>query len=138
TSRVSKPLLDRIDICVEAPAVSYDELTGSGDNESSETIRARVQECHERQRQRFRDEGFTHNSQIPAARIGQFCPLGDKEQRYMEKMYDKLGLTARTYHKVLRVARTIADADGSDEIRLSHLTEAACYRSIGEKFWGGA
>lgn len=137
-SRVSQPLIDRMDICVEAPGVSYEELTGSGANESSADIRMRVKECQEIQLKRYQDEPFCHNSRIPASRISQFCRLGDKEQQYMENMYHKMSLTARTYHKVLRVARTIADMEHEPEIRLRHLNEAICYRSIDEKFWGGA
>ena len=86
---------------------------------------------------RFKDENFSHNSGIPAAKLNQFCKLGEKEQRYMEKMFHKLSLTARTYHKILRVARTIADTQKAENIRVCDLTEAVCYRSIGDKFWGG-
>ena len=135
--RISQPLIDRMDLCVEAPMVTYEELTGNGNNESSKTIRDRVCECQERQIFRFKDEIFSHNSGIPAAKLNQFCKLGEKEQRYMEKMFHKLSLTARTYHKILRVARTIADTQKAENIRVCDLTEAVCYRSIGDKFWGG-
>lgn len=67
----------------------------------------------------------------------EFCPLGDKEQNYMERMYQKMSLTARTYHKILRVARTIADCEESRQIHVRHLSEAVCYRSMDERFWGG-
>ena len=135
--RISQPLIDRMDLCVEAPMVTYEELTGNGNNESSKTIRDRVCECQERQIFRFKDENFSHNSGIPAAKLNQFCRLGEKEQRYMENMFHKLSLTARTYHKILRVARTIADTQKAENIRVCDLTEAVCYRSIGDKFWGG-
>jgi magnesium chelatase family protein len=135
--RISQPLLDRMDICVEAPNVSYEELTQKGQNESSETIRERVLFCHEIQQKRYRGESFCHNSSIPASRLSEYCRLGDKQQRYMEQMYEKMALTARTYHKILRVARTIADTDQADEIRLSDLQEAICYRSLTDRFWGG-
>ena len=135
--RISQPLIDRMDLCVEAPMVTYEELTGNGNNESSKTIRDRVCECQERQIFRFKDENFSHNSGIPATKLNQFCRLGEKEQRYMEKMFHKLSLTARTYHKILRVARTIADTQKAENIRVCDLTEAVCYRSIGDKFWGG-
>lgn len=136
-SHISQPLLDRMDICVEAPKISYEELTAEGENESSEVIRRRVARCHRRQYERYRDEPFLHNCQIPAGRLSRFCPLGEKEEHYMGHMYGKLGLTARSYHKILRVARTIADLDGSERIRMKHLNEAVCYRSVGESFWGG-
>lgn len=134
--RISQPLIDRMDLCVEAPVVTYEELTGNGKNESSKTIRERVCECQERQIFRFRDETFSHNSGIPAAKLKQFCSLGSKEQRYMEDMFHKLSLTARTYHKILRVARTIADLQKAENIRIQDLQEAVCYRSIGDR--GGA
>lgn len=85
--RISQPLIDRMDLCVEAPMVTYEELTGNGNNESSKTIRDRVCECQERQIFRFKDEIFSHNSGIPAAKLNQFCKLGEKEQRYMEKCF---------------------------------------------------
>ena len=136
--RVSQPLLDRIDICVEAPPIRYEELTKKEDaGESSKDIQKRVLSCHQIQCERFKNETFSHNSAIPASRLDEFCPLGEKEQNYMEAIYKKMGLTARTYHKILRVARTIADLEQANEISVSHLNEAICYRNIDEKFWGG-
>lgn len=136
-SRISQPLIDRIDICVEAPQLSYQELTGQGENESSAEIRRRVEECHKKQCIRYQCEPFCHNSQLPSAKLREYCHLGEKEEKYMEHMYSKLCLTARTYHKILRVARTIADLDNSSTIALRHLNEAVCYRTINEKYWGG-
>jgi magnesium chelatase family protein len=127
-----------MDLCVEAPTVSYGELTESRANEDSAAIRERVVRCNELQQQRYRDEPFSHNSRIPASRLDTYCALGEKEQRYMEQMYEKMALTARTYHKILRVARTIADLGGAAQIRLSDLQEAVCYRNLDARFWGGA
>jgi len=136
--RVSQPLLDRMDICVEAPALRYEELTGKDSKgESSKEIQKRVLECHEIQCERFKKESFSHNSAIPASRLEEFCNLGKKEHNYMESIYKKMNLTARTYHKILRVARTIADLEQKKDISLSHLNEAICYRNVDEKFWGG-
>lgn len=135
--KVSQPLIDRIDICVEAPMVTYTELIKKGNNESSASIQKRVAACHQIQRERYQNESFDYNSRIPAARMEEFCSLGSKEQNYMESMYKKMALTARTYHKILRVARTIADCEESKEIRVGHLSEAVCYRSMNERFWGG-
>lgn len=135
---LSQPLVDRMDICVRVEGITYEELTGSGDSESSESIRTRVCACHEIQLKRYRNENFCHNSRIPSALLKEYCKLGNKEQQYMEKMYKKLSLTARTYHKLLRVARTIADLGQSDNIRLKDLNEAVCYRGTDENFWGGA
>lgn len=136
--KVSQPLLDRIDICVEAPTLSYEELTKKETKgESSKEIQSRVLVCHQIQCERFKGEDFSHNSQIPTVRLEEFCWLGEKEARYMENIYKKRSLTARTYHKILRVARTIADLDGAQTIGVSHLTEAVCYRNVEQKFWGG-
>ncbi len=137
--KVSQPLLDRIDICVEAPNLKYDELVGEEKHkgESSKEIQKRVLACHEIQCERYKGETFSHNSHIPAARLEEFCRLGKKEQAFMENIYQKMSLTARTYHKIIRVARTIADLDVEKDIQIPHLNEAICYRNVDEKFWGG-
>lgn len=135
--KVSQPLLDRIDICVEAPALTYQELTGKEKSETSQNIQKRVLACHQIQCERFKGESFSHNSHIPASRLEEFCFLDTKERRYMENIYSKMSLTARTYHKILRVARTIADLEEAHNIHVRHLNEAICYRNVDEKFWGG-
>ena len=135
--KISQPLIDRMDLCVEAPMVSFAELMEKGKNESSAQIQKRVYACHQIQMQRFAQEKFYHNSRIPASRLSEFCPLGKEEKLYMEKMYAKMSLTARTYHKILRIARTIADMREAVTIGITDLQEAVCYRSIDEKFWGG-
>lgn len=137
-NKISQPLVDRIDICVEAAPLSYSELQHQSANESSLEIRKRVEACHKRQHIRYEREGFSYNNQIPASKLKEYCCLGVKEAEYMEIMFEKMGLTGRTYHKILRVARTIADLDEKENIQLMHLREAICYRSISEKFWGGA
>ena len=134
-SKISQPLLDRIDICAEAPTLNFSQITVKGQNESSEEIRKRVVACHEIQRQRYKDYEFKFNSQIPSNLIGKFCSLTEEESEYMERMYEKYSLTARTYHKVLRVARTIADMSGSENISLDHLQEAICYRGLDKRYW---
>lgn len=133
--RVSQPLLDRIDICVEAPAVAFRELKGTGGEESSEVIRERVMAAQEIQRERYRGEQFSCNSQIPSVRIQEFCGLCKAQEDEMERMYRKLNLTARSYHKLLKVARTLADMEQEPQIADRHLQEALCYRSFDKKFW---
>ena len=135
--KVSRPLLDRIDICVEVPQVRFRDLYNTGKSEKSEEIRARVVRTQEIQKMRYRGENFCFNSHIPSSRIFEYCKLDKKQEIYMEQMYDKLNLTARTYHKILRVARTLADMDESEQIKMSHLNEALCYRNIDKKFWEG-
>lgn len=134
--KLSQPLLDRIDLCVEVSAVGYDELIYKDvKNESSEDIRKRVIRMHEIQKERFKNTSIIFNSGIPAKELQRFCPLGEKEMNYMEKMYKKMDLTARTYHKIVRVARTIADMDGAKDISREHLQEAICYRGIDKRYW---
>lgn len=135
--RISRPLLDRIDICVETPRIEYRELAGSGNNESSEQIRARVEAAHRIQESRYKGLRWKFNSDLGTAAIRQFCVLGSGEQRLMERAFEKLNLSARAYHRIMKVARTIADLDGESGIREAHLLEAIGYRSMDQKFWGG-
>ena len=134
-SRISQPLLDRIDLCAEAEHVTYDELTGHVKGESSSQIRARVLAVQEIQRKRFRDETWYFNSQIPVSGMEKYCALGKKEKNYMERIYEKLQLSARAYHKIIKLSRTIADLEGSERITTRHLTEAVCFRSLDKKYW---
>lgn len=133
--RISQPLLDRIDICVEAPRLEFRELTEEGREEASEEIRKRVIEAQKIQRERYKEEGFLYNSQIPGVRIREYCGLNRKQESYMEQIYKKMNLTARSYHKILKVARTLADMDQEERIQTRHLNEAVCYRSLDKKFW---
>ena len=134
-ARISQPLLDRIDLCAEAEPVTYRELTGQAQGESSEQIRVRVLAAHEMQRKRFQNETWYFNSQIPVARLSEYCVLGKKEAVYMERIYEKLQLSARAFHKIIKLSRTIADLEGSSRITTRHLTEAVCYRSLDKKYW---
>lgn len=134
-ARISQPLLDRIDLCAEAEPVTYRELTGQAQGESSEQIRVRVLAAHEMQRKRFQNETWYFNSQIPVARLSEYCVLGKKEAVYMERIYEKLQLSARAFHKIIKLSRTIADLEGSTRITTRHLTEAVCYRSLDKKYW---
>ena len=133
--KISQPILDRIDICVEAPALTFGELNGKQNEETSAAIQKRVAEAQDIQRERYRKEAFSYNSQIPATKIREYCALDKKQEQYMEEIYGKLQLTARSYHKLLRVARTLADMDGGGRICDRHLEEAICYRSFDRKFW---
>jgi magnesium chelatase family protein len=134
--RVSQPFLDRIDICIEAPRIQYEALRGQKEEESSADIRQRV--CHVREIQKRRYEGMqvTHNAMLGVRELQQFCKLGDAEERLMKQAFTSLRLTARTYHKILKVARTIADMEGCERIRETHLKEAIGYRTMDKKYWG--
>jgi magnesium chelatase family protein len=120
---------------MEAPTLNFTQIAKKQVNESSETIRNRVIACHKIQQERYKDYDFKFNSQIPSSLMEKFCPLGEEEAQFMEAMYEKYSLTARTYHKVLRVARTIADMAGNKEISLIHLEEAILYRGLDKRYW---
>ncbi len=133
---ISGPILDRIDIGVEASKINVEELSqGVQCNESSETIRKRVLKAIDIQRKRFVNEGIRFNSEMSPAQIRKYCKLKPQDRRLMEKIFVSMDLSARAYHRVLRVARTIADLDGSENIEAVHLTEAACYRMMDSKYW---
>lgn len=135
-NKLSQPLLDRIDLCVEVTAVRYEELTEKGKkNETSEEIRKRVCRMHQLQEKRYQGLSFRFNSEIPSGLLEEFCHLEKEGAGYMKKMYEEMELTARTYHKILRVARTIADMDGETQIAKRHLREAICYRGIDKSYW---
>ena len=130
--RVSRPLLNRIDLCVEAPRIEYEQLRQKETikNESSAEIRKRVCRVREIQRQRYRDNRAKLNGRLSAAEVERFCVLDKAGETIMQKAYEKWHLTARTYHKVLKVARTIADLAGSEQICPEHLAEALGYRML--------
>jgi len=129
-SKVSGPLLDRIDIHVEVPSLPYRELAGAGRTESSAVVRKRVQKVRDIQHQRF-DGGPTRlNSRMTGKQLRQFCPLGEESQKLLEMAVDRLGLSARAYTRVLKVARTIADLAGEANVEPQHVSEAIQYRAL--------
>lgn len=134
--KISQPFLDRIDICVEAPKVKYDQLTGKGSRETSAQIRSRVCKAKEIQVKRFQGKKIGSNAAMDVKDIEKYCNLGKKEKQLLKDAYTILGLTARSYHKILKVARTIADLEGEEGILLSHIKEAIGYRTLDKKYWG--
>jgi len=135
-SRVSGPLLDRMDIHLEVPAVTLPELTGEPQGESSAAVRGRVVQARQRQRTRFREEpGIYCNGQMRHRQIRRFCSLPPEGKELLKKAVQKLGLSARAYDRVLKVSRTIADLAGSEEIRPEHLAEAVQYRALDRSNW---
>lgn len=133
-SKISGPLLDRIDLMVEMPAVGYEDLQNSTPGESSAEIKKRVVKAHEIQLQRYKKEGIFFNAQLNAAQVEKYCPLGDAEQKLLKAAFSSMDLSARAYHKILKVARTAADLDGSEEITVRHLAEVLQYRSLDRKY----
>jgi len=134
--KISKPILDRIDICVEAAPVTYEELRGKKRQESSEQIRRRVERVMEVQKERFREYPIHFNSEMGADLIEKFCRLSEEEETFFHKVYEQKGFSARAYAKILKVARTVADLDGAEQIGHRHLCEAIGYRSLEERYWG--
>jgi magnesium chelatase family protein len=130
-SRISGPLLDRIDIHVEVPAVRYNELAAKRTGEASSTIRTRVVESRERQKQRFHGRnGLFCNADMQSREIKEFCQIDEAGASLLKTAMTKLGLSARAYDRILKVSRTIADLAGSESIKPEHLGEAIQYRSL--------
>lgn len=134
-SRVSGPILDRMDICVEALPMEFSDITAQREEESSRTVRERVMAARERQEIRFSGTRLRFNGDMGPREVERYCKLEEAQMRYMERMFSCMQLTARAYHRILKVARTIADLAGSEEIGEVHLAEAICYRQSDRKFW---
>ena len=135
--RISRPLLDRMDLCVEAPPVGYSDFSmPAAAGESSAVIRERVEKARRIQQDRFRGENIFFNAQMQPKHVSIHCRLGAHEERIMKELFETKKLSARAYHRLLKVARTLADLSGEPDIRDIHLIEAAEYRSLEEKYWG--
>lgn len=134
--KISKPLLDRFDICIETMHIDYKELQAKTREESSSDIRNRIYKARKIQTDRYKNYNIRYNSQLTPRTIKKFCRLDKEEQELLEKAFIRLNLSARAYHRILKVARTIADLDQSEKITTKHLSEAICYRSMDVKYWG--
>ncbi len=133
--KISGPLLDRIDIQIEVSGVKYQKLKSAKEEESSETIRERVEGARQTQYNRYKEDKIYTNSQLTPKLIEKYCKLDEKSQRLIENAFDKLGLSARAYSRILKVARTIADLDKKENIEVQHIAEAIQYRSLDKKYW---
>lgn len=134
-SKISYPLLDRFDIHVDVQSVEYDDLASKEKGEPSAEIKKRVNAARARQLQRFADTDIVCNAQMSPSQTRKFCVLTDEAQQTLKRAFEKLGLSARAYDKVLRVSKTIADLDGCDRIETHHILEAVQYRSLDRKYW---
>lgn len=134
--KISRPLLDRIDICTEVPAVDYKDMADKKTGESSGEIKRRVKAAREIQKMRYEGEAISCNAQLTVSLLEKYCVLGKEGVEFLQHVFQKLRLSGRAYHRILKVARTIADLDHKEKISISHLSEAVCYRSIDKKYWG--
>ena len=132
--KISGPLLDRLDIQVEVSSVKYKNLNSNTQEETSEQIRKRVEETRKIQLERYKECGIYSNSELTPKLIEKYCKLDEKSKIILEKAFNKLGLSARAYARILKVARTIADMDKSENIQSNHLLEAIQYRSLDKKY----
>ncbi len=133
-SRISGPLLDRIDIQLEAPTLKYADLTANK-GESSAEIKKRVNAARKIQQERFKNEGISCNAQMNSAQIERYCPLGKEESGLLKNAFEVMGLSARAYSRILKVARTVADSDGREKISSMDISEAIGYRNLDRKYW---
>ena len=134
-SKVSGPLLDRLDIHVEVPQVEFSKLSSEEKGESSAEIKKRVDKARQIQTKRFEGTTVTCNAKMTPSQTAEFCKLNESGKKILERCFEAMDLSARAYDKILRIARTIADLEGSENIEVPHITEAVQYRSLDRKFW---
>lgn len=135
-SRISGPLLDRIDIHLEVPRLKLEHLTEKRRGEPSEEIRKRVDKAREIQRSRYKNDSVYFNSRLESAELEKYCMLDRESEELLKLAILELGISARAYDKILKVSRTIADLDGKDIIEAHHISEAISYRSLDRNLWG--
>ena len=128
-------MLDRIDLQVELDGITYEEFADTSLGEASAVIKDRVSEVRKIQAKRFKNDGIT-NSQMNNKQIKEFCVLDEVSQMLLQTAFDKLNLSARASYRILKVARTIADMAGCENIQSEHVAEAIQYRSLDRKYWG--
>lgn len=134
-SKISGPLLDRIDIQIEVTPVYYNDLNDNKIEESSKQIKEKVQCARRIQEDRYNNIDIFCNSQLTGRLIKEFCKINKESENLLQTAFDNLGLSARAYNKILKVARTISDLEGSNDIKTNHIAEAIQYRSLDKKFW---
>lgn len=134
-NKISGPMLDRIDIHIEVPVVKYEKLDNNLECETSETIKKRVDLARKIQIERYKEYGIFSNSELTTNLIEKYCKLNNTSKSILKKAFEKLGLSVRAYHKILKIARTIADLAGSEKIETEHIAEAIQYRNLDRKYW---
>lgn len=133
--KISGPLLDRIDLQIEVSRVPYQKLNSYKKEETSEEIRKRVNKARQIQLERYKGQKIFSNSELTPTLIEKYCKLDNKSKKVLEEAFEKLGLSARAYERILKVARTIADLENSRDIKTQHLAEAIQYRSLDRKYF---
>ena len=133
--KISQPLLDRIELCTEVPPVSYASLHSGQGGESSAEIRKRVEQVREIQMQRYVKEPIQFNGELKGRQIETYCVLTPDAERLLGSAFERIHFSARAYHRILKVARTIADMDMQETIQAEHIGEALAYRSFDKKYW---
>ncbi len=138
--RISGPLLDRIDICTETVSLQFDDIyvqskIRCADAEASETIRKRIEKVHMCQRERYKNEKFLFNSQLTPEKVNVYCKMTKEAEEYIRDIFREMSFSARAYHKILKVSRTIADMEESDVIQKKYIAEAVCYRVTAKRYW---
>ena len=134
-AKISGPLLDRIDIHIDVPAVKYRELRSGNSSESSAEIRTRVEPARRIQQERFGGTKIYANAQMTPRLIRQHCRLDEASEQLLENAVQNMGLTARAHDRILKVARTSADLEGVPDIASKHIAEAVQYRSLDRTYW---
>lgn len=134
-SRLSGPLLDRLDIHIEVPPVEFASLSGTSQEECSADIRKRVNAARAIQTERLKGSGISCNAKMDAAQTKKFCRPTPEGMILLERVFEKLELSARAYDKILRIARTVADLDGSETVNSDHISQAVQYRSLDRTLW---
>jgi len=135
-AKISGPLLDRIDLHIEVPAIPFEELSSKQDGESSSQVRQRVQHARDTQIKRFADEPHIHsNADMPPKMIRSICQINKDSAGLLKSAITNLGLSARAYDRILKVSRTIADLSESSEIQSEHISEAIQYRTLDRQLW---
>lgn len=135
-NRISGPMLDRIDLHIEVPPVDYNALNSTGREENSAKIRERVNKARKIQTERYAGTGITCNARLTPALLKKYCILSEDASKLLQASFDSLGMSARAYDRILKVSRTIADLDGSENIEMQHVAEALQFRSLDRKYWG--
>lgn len=133
-NKISGPLLDRIDLMIEMPPVQYSDLQNTTEGEHSAQIKERVIQAHRIQTKRYQTEGIYFNAQLNAAQIETYCTLGKAEKELLQKAFENMNLSARAYHKILKLARTVADLAGCETINIRHIAEVLQYRSFDRNY----